>query len=106
MRKEYNKLIRDEIPRIIRENGRECAIETMQDAEYRRALLEKLIEEANEVAEADPHKLAVELADLYEVIDATMAAHGLEREVVLAEQRKRRVERGGFEKRLRLLWTE
>jgi predicted house-cleaning noncanonical NTP pyrophosphatase (MazG superfamily) len=34
MRKEYNKLVRDRIPEIIRESGRECAVEVMSDSEY------------------------------------------------------------------------
>jgi predicted house-cleaning noncanonical NTP pyrophosphatase (MazG superfamily) len=106
MRKEYHKLIRDRIPDIIRDSGRECGIETMPAVEYRVALLRKLVEEATEAAEAEPEKLKTELADLYEVIDAIMAAYDLNREAVLAEQRIRHVERGGFEKRLRLLWTE
>ena len=35
----YNKLVRDRIPEIIRESGRNCEIEIMDDAEYRQALL-------------------------------------------------------------------
>ncbi len=106
MRQEYNKLVRDRIPDIIREDGRECGVEVMQESEYRQALLTKLIEEGTGAAEAQHKKLVVELADLYEVIDAVMVAHGLERETVLAEQGRRRKERGGFQDRIRLLWTE
>ena len=106
MRKDYNKLVRDRIPEIIHQNGRECGVVTMSEAEYRQALLEKLIEEAQEAATASPQKLVAELADLYEVIDAVMAAYKIERESVLKEQERKRIERGGFDKRIRLLWTE
>ena len=51
-------------------------------------------------------ELVKELADLYEVIDAVMIAFGLDKDAILAKQQKRRDERGGFEKRIKLLWTE
>jgi predicted house-cleaning noncanonical NTP pyrophosphatase (MazG superfamily) len=46
-----------------------------------------------------------ELADLYEVIDAIMVTHGIQQETVLEEQERKRLKRGGFEARLRLLWA-
>lgn len=105
MRKIYNKLVRDHIPEIIQAAGRECAVETMSEAEFHRALRAKLVEEAQEAAAAVPPDLAVELADLYEVMDALMAAYSIDREAVLAEQKRRQVERGGFSRRIRLLWS-
>ena len=106
MRTEYHKLVRDRILDIIRREGRRCATATITEVEYRQALREKLIEEAREAAGADGQALVTELADLCEVIDAILASHGFPREAVLAEQRRRRAERGGFARRLRLLWTE
>jgi predicted house-cleaning noncanonical NTP pyrophosphatase (MazG superfamily) len=106
MRKEYNKLVRDRIPEIIRESGRKYAVEVMPDEEYRVALLDKLLEEAQEAVGAGLPGLIRELADLYEVIDAVMAAYDIEKETVLAEKGERLKERGGFAKRLRLLWTD
>lgn len=106
MRKEYNKLVRDRIPEIIRKDGRECEVVKMSEEEYRQAALEKLIEEAQEAATAEPQQLVTELADLYEIIDAIMTAYRIERDLVLAKQKQRRTERGGFNKRIRLLWTQ
>jgi predicted house-cleaning noncanonical NTP pyrophosphatase (MazG superfamily) len=105
-RKNYNKLVRDRIPEIIAADGRQCSTEIMSDDEYRQALLAKLVEEAQEVAAADRDEMVKEIADLYEVIDALLIAFGLDREAVLAIQRKRHDGRGGFEKRIKLLWTE
>jgi len=105
-RKTYNKLVRDRIPEIIAADGRQCRTEIMSDDEYRQALLVKLVEEAQEVAAADRDELVKEIADLYEVIDALIIAFDLDREAVIATQQKRRDERGGFEKRIKLLWTE
>ncbi len=106
MRIEYQKLVRDFIPEIIRRSGSSCEVLTMTEEEYRQALRQKLVEEASEAAAADPDYLAVELADLYEVMDALMASYGLAAEAVRTEQERRRAARGGFAQRLRLLWTE
>lgn len=106
MRKKYNKLVRDLIPDIIRQDGREFEIETMTEDEFCNALRIKLVEEAKEVAEADPQKLITELADIFEVVDTILAAFQIEREAVVDEQLARRADRGGFERMTRLLWVE
>jgi predicted house-cleaning noncanonical NTP pyrophosphatase (MazG superfamily) len=106
MRQQYNKLIRDHIPEIIHNSGKRCAIETMPVTEYRQALLEKLVEEAQEARQAAPDELITELADLQEVIAALLAAWHISPEKVQQIQDQRRAERGGFEQRLKLLWTE
>ena len=106
MRTSYDKLVRDRIPEIIRASGRSCAVVAMEEEAYRRALREKLVEEAQEAAQATPEHLVTELADLSEVVDALLAAYGVKREAVQAEQQRRRAERGGFTRRLRLLWTD
>lgn len=104
--KTYNKLVRDRIPEIIATDGRHCATEIMKDEEFRQALLVKLIEEAQEVADADAGDMVKEIADLYEVIDALLIAFNLDKDAVLATQKKRCEERGGFKKRIKLLWTD
>jgi predicted house-cleaning noncanonical NTP pyrophosphatase (MazG superfamily) len=106
MRKEYNKLVRDRIPEIIRQNGLKSQVATLTESAYRQALRQKLIEEAQEAAEASEQSLITELADLYEVIDTLMKAYKIDRKLVIAEQLRRRSDRGGFEKRILLLWTE
>ena len=106
MRQEYNKLVRDRIPEIVREKGCVCEIAVLTEEAYRRALMEKLIEEAQEAAEAAPDGLVTELADLLAVIDAILASYRIGREVVSAEQERRRKERGGFDERIQLLWVE
>jgi predicted house-cleaning noncanonical NTP pyrophosphatase (MazG superfamily) len=105
-RKHYNKLVRDRIPEIIHAEGRECATEIMPEAEYRQALLTKLLEEAQEVAQAAPDELIKELADVYEVIDAILALNDIDEQIVRDRQQQRRSDRGGFAERIKLLWAE
>ncbi|HEY9807824.1 MAG TPA: nucleoside triphosphate pyrophosphohydrolase [Halomicronema sp.] len=107
MKEEYKKLVRDRIPEIIREAGKECKTETFSEIQYSFALRDKLIEEALEVkAVLNDEDLIKELADLFEVIEAILQESGISKEAVLAEQKKRRNERGGFEKRIKLIWVD
>ncbi len=99
------KLVRDRIPEIIRQSGRECGVEAMDEEEFRQALRAKLVEEAQEAAVATGADLVTELADLYEVVDTLMAVYGIDRETVLKEQQRRQMERGGFSRRIKLLWS-
>jgi predicted house-cleaning noncanonical NTP pyrophosphatase (MazG superfamily) len=106
VRKEYNKLVRDRIPDILTSQQVKFGVEPMTQTEYCQALRQKLIEEAQEAAKAGEDTLVTELADLWEVIDATLVAYGIQRNQVLACQMQRRMERGGCSQKLRLLWTE
>jgi len=109
MRQNYGKLVRDHIPAPIEGGGKRCGVEVMSEEEHRRALKRKLTEDATEVA-ATPseniHDLLMELADVQEVLDALLEAHGLEQSTLQAMQSQRREDRGGFTRRLKLLWTE
>ncbi len=106
MRQEHNKLIRDRIPEIIRQAGGECEVKTMSQEGYHQALLKKLVEEAKEAAQANSNNLVEELADVYEVVDAILINLEINKSLVLAKQEQKRQEKGGFNKKLRLLWTE
>lgn len=106
MRTEHNKLVRDKIPDIIRNSGNDCKTTTLSNLDYIEALRQKLVEEAKEVAIAKPEELAQELADVMEVIDALLAATGIEPEKVKEIQTEKRSRRGGFDNRIKLLWTE
>ena len=97
--KEYNKLIRDRIPEIIRAAGKQCIVETMNEAEIIVALDCKLNEELEEY-QAD--KSLEELADLLEVIYAVAVARGYSVEELERVRKEKAEKRGGFEKRLRL----
>ena len=106
MRQEHNKLIRDRIPEVIRQAGRECEVKKMSQSEYHQALLDKLLEEAKEAAQANSNNLVEELADVYEVVDAILINLEIDKDLVLAKQEQKRQEKVGFTKKLRLLWTE
>lgn len=95
--KHFGKLVRDRIPEIIEKNGETPVTRTLDDQEYRAALLQKLEEE---VAECRENHSAEELADLQEVILALAADLGLTPEALETVRVKKAQERGGFAKRI------
>ena len=71
MKKVFNKLVRDKIPEIIEENDEYSLTRTLNGKEYEKALYDKLLEEANEVINANKkEETEEELADLLEVVRA------------------------------------
>ena len=58
--KTYNKLVRDNIPDIIRSNGDSCEVEILDDKEFLKQLDIKLNEEVSEYQES---KSAEEIAE-------------------------------------------
>ena len=71
------------------------------------SLLAKVVEEAEELrAAAGQGEVVKEIADVYEVLEALMALEGIDAGEVREAQTARRRDRGGFERRLVLRWTE
>ena len=97
--KVYNKLVRDKIPKIIEESGKTCTVETLTDEKYIAMLDAKLTEE---LAEYQESKSLEELADLLEVMGAVVKARGYTWDELTTVRKKKREERGGFEKRILL----
>ena len=92
----YRKLVRDRIPEIIRADGRQPVVEVLPPARRRRALLDKLVEEATEAADAEEADLVEELSDVLEVVRALAADLGVTTDAVLQLADRKRAERGGF----------
>jgi len=93
-REPFDKLVRDEIPAVIAENGETPETHVATGAEYRRRLHEKLDEE---VAEFHDDPGAGELADVREVLDALRDIHDIDEERVASARREKAAERGRFE---------
>ena len=93
-----DKLVRDNIPAIIRSNGAEVLDRVMEQDEYLKRLKDKILEEAKEVTMAgDALSVKEELADVLEVVRALAMAYGISYEEIEAERVKKRKEKGGFE---------
>ncbi|MFC4357446.1 hypothetical protein ACFO0N_05715 [Halobium salinum] len=94
---EYDKLVRDHVPEIVRETGAEPETHVADDAEFQHRLGEKLVEEAREYAESrDPE----ELADVLAVVGAICRASDVDREELQEIGREKARERGTFAEQL------
>ena len=88
------KLVRDQIPEIMRREGRHPEVEQINGDRLRTALKDKLIEEADELQHAED--ITEELADVLEVIEALITAYNLDPERVNTIKTDKKNNRGGF----------
>ena len=73
----YNKLVRDKIPQIIEQTGKEFHTRTLNEEEYIVELKKKLNEEISEYQNSRNNEEAMEeLADVLEVIHSLAKIHG------------------------------
>lgn len=102
MSKIYNKLVRDNIPNIIKVNGENPTIRILENSEYKEELEKKLYEEYNEVINAKTSEERIEeLADLLEVINSlAQCEENKSLDDVIRAMNKKREKRGGFTKRI------
>jgi predicted house-cleaning noncanonical NTP pyrophosphatase (MazG superfamily) len=87
------KLVRDKIPQIIREDGEKPEIERIEDEDVTEYLLDKIVEEAEELREDGDLD---ELADLMEVIDRYIEVEDIDEEDLYRLREDKNEKRGGF----------
>ena len=92
MKRSYNKLVRDKIPQIIRDNGGKCTLRILDEDEYKRELINKLYEEIEEFEDRWEEE---KLADILEVLHAI--ANVMEYEMMHIDylRMNKKEERGG-----------
>ena len=101
MEREFNKLVRDNIPDIIANNGEESVTRILADEEYKVELYKKLLEEANEVISSKTSDETIEeLADVLEILKSIAELNGKKLDDVVEIAKQKRLKRGGFEKRI------
>lgn len=97
----YNKLIRDKIVDIIEKDGKKAVVSILDDEQYKKELLKKLLEEANEVASSsEPNEMLEELADVLEVIRYLAKTSGKKLEDVIGIADEKKAKRGGFDDKI------
>ena len=95
--KKYFKLVRDEIPRILNEQGIEFSCHIASEEEYAEKLKEKLLEEVEEFFENPSPE---ELADIFEVLRALSGYHGVDIMKAYEARVEKYQDRGGFTGRI------
>lgn len=100
MEKVFNKLVRDKIPEIIKNNNEEPITRILNDEEYKIELERKLLEEYNEVINAESNDYLEELADMLEVIDTLASTQNKTLEDIMKIKEEKRKKRGGFKNKI------
>ena len=104
--KEYDKLVRDNIPDIIKNNGDEPIYRILEDNEYLEYLYKKDIEELEEVKSANTREeIKKELADKLEIIKGFASYYGYSLDDIIIEADKKAKKNGAFNKRILLIKT-
>ncbi|HLD41549.1 MAG TPA: nucleoside triphosphate pyrophosphohydrolase [archaeon] len=91
------KLVRDNIPDIMKRAGKEPVFRIVEGKEYWNKLKEKL---DGEVKEFSANESKEEVADILEVVNAICEFKGFDREEIERIRVKKLDERGGFRKGL------
>lgn len=96
----YNKLVRDKIPEIIKNNNETPITRILSDEEYKVELEKKLLEEYQEVIASSGKNRLEELADMLEVMIALASLDDATLEDVIELADKKRNKRGGFKEKI------
>jgi len=101
-KKIYNKLVRDKIPEIIEKSGSKCTVEVVDKKELEELLNKKLQEEVEEYLQSNDIE---ELADIIEVLYGILEVRNTSVEELETIRKKKKDERGGFSKGIKLIDT-
>lgn len=95
----YNKLVRDKIPEIIAEQGKSVSFRALKGDELKKALKDKLIEETNELVNAETDEQIIEeIADVLEVLHCLLLKNGFDLVDCKKVRSEKEKEKGGFER--------
>jgi len=107
MKKKYyhQKLIRDKIPEKIKVSGDNYKTRVLGKVEFEKEIKKKLVEESKEAAYAPKEELLNELADVLELAKSIASHYKIPFSRVEKFQEEKRQKRGGFKKKLFLIWS-
>jgi predicted house-cleaning noncanonical NTP pyrophosphatase (MazG superfamily) len=104
----YNKLVRDNIPDMIRAKRESCEIRKITDVqEFQQELLKKIKEEAASLSMSRTREEFLdECADLLIVLDTLTAQLDISREDIENAKRDNELKKGGYKHQHYLIWSE
>ena len=103
VKKIYQKLVRDRIPEIITEAGKDFSVTQMRGDRLKDYAMKKLQEEVQEFVE---NPCAEEAADIMEVFHFVCNRMGIKDSEIMAQTTSKRILRGGFQMGYILEWVE
>ncbi len=108
MRKiQYNKLIRDRIPLVMKKNGAAFKVRRLKLSAFKRELLKKVGEEASSLPRLKKKDdITDELADTLDVIKELQSVFKISNADIRKAQQQAMKRKGGFRKRIYLYWSQ
>ena len=94
---DYNKLVRDKIPEIIKQKGKNPIIHIAENSEYWEKLKDKLKEEVDEFLGNSNEE---ELSDILEILYAICDFKKINKDKLELIRKKKQEERGGFKNKI------
>jgi predicted house-cleaning noncanonical NTP pyrophosphatase (MazG superfamily) len=93
----FKKLGRDKLTEVFSHKGITSVSHSLSPSDHKQALKTKLIEEAQEIADAQTsQELIMEIADVQEVLDALIKAYNISAEEIAQLRETKRTKFGGF----------
>lgn len=103
----YRKIIRDKIPAKMIRIGAAFEIRKLGKKEFEKELLKKVGEEASGLLSAkNKGDIIEELADVLDVADEVRRHWKIKPSCLAVKQRENAAKKGGFKKRIYLVWSE
>jgi predicted house-cleaning noncanonical NTP pyrophosphatase (MazG superfamily) len=93
-----NKLVRDKIVDSNLESGAKVKYKHLNKDEHKTALVNKIIEEAKEILQAETEQAASEIADVQQAVDDLIEQFGLDQEAIKKSQKQKIDKNGAFKK--------
>lgn len=102
----YNKLVRDKIPTILKDQNISSETRILNDDEFKRHLLQKLQEEVIELINAhNETNFFEELADVIEVLTTIKKSFSIDSQILKKIRSQKNKERGKFNRQILLIST-
>lgn len=103
----YRKLVRDKIPKRIEESGGKYLCKTLDIKDFKKEILNKMVEEVSGMQSSKKkNELISEIGDTLDVIDEVKRTFKISNKELGNSRKKEFSRKGGFKKRIYLVWSE
>jgi predicted house-cleaning noncanonical NTP pyrophosphatase (MazG superfamily) len=96
----FDKLVRDKIVEHQLTSGAKPSYRKLDSDDHKKELINKIIEEANEILKAEASEVAAEIADVQQAVDDLIIKYGLTKAEVKHKQKIKNQRNGSFSRGL------
>lgn len=103
---QFSKLVRDKIIEHQLASGATPSYRQLSPDQHKDELIKKIIEESQEISQAQPNEIAMEIADVQQALDDLKELYGLTTEDISKAQAAKNRKNGAFKKGLYVNYIE